>query len=131
MAYEFDTLTAQQIKDYMDEHATAEQKKDFKKKAFVNKKEKVSKKVYSADGSPVMYRVMDKDGNPKNDKNGNPLMRQKIEMIERQDGKTSIVFSLLNAKWWFAEHFPEALIEVPERAEKKEAVKAGDIFGDW
>ena len=131
MAYEFDTLTAQQIKDYMDEHATAEQKKDFKKEAFVEKKEKVSKKVYSADGSPVMYRVMDKNGNPKNDKNGNPLMRQKIEMVEKQNGKISTVFSLLNAKWWFAKNFPEALVKVPERAEKKDTSKAGDMFGDW
>ena len=114
---DFEKLTAQQIYDYMTEHATAEQKKKFKEAAFPTRTKKVSKKLFSADGQP------------KFDANGNPVMRQKIEMVEAAEGVSKPTFSLLNAKWWFADNFSEAVENVPERG-KKEA-PASKLFENW
>ena len=132
MALDFTSLTAQQIHDLLEEKKiTKEQKQSFKKAAFVDKKEKVAVKIFANDGSPVMYQVKTADGSPKLDKNGNPVMRQKIEMVEKKDGKTKKVFSLLNAKWWVADNFPKELKNVPNRKENVEEEKAGDLFKDW
>ena len=126
---DFEKLTAQQIYDYMTEHATAEQKKKFKEAAFPTRTKKVSKNLFSADGQPIMYQLKDKDGQPKFDANGNPVMRQKIEMVEAAEGVSKPTFSLLNAKWWFADNFSEAVENVPERG-KKEA-PASKLFENW
>ena len=132
MALDFTSLTAQQIHDLLEEKKiTKEQKQSFKKAAFVDKKEKVAVKIFANDGSPVMYQVKTADGSPKLDKNGNPVMRQKIEMVEKKDGKTKKVFSLLNAKWWVADNFQKELKNVPNRKENVEEEKAGDLFKDW
>ena len=113
----------------MEEHASAKQKKDFKKEAFPVKTKKVSKKLYSADGEPIMYQLKDKAGNPKFNDNGEPIMRQKIEMVEVAGGDSKPTFSLLKAKWWFAENFPNEVENVPEKKEKE--ATAGDLFANW
>ena len=125
---DFETLTAQQIYDFMTENATADQKKKFKETAFPARTQRTSKKLFTADGQPIMYQLKDKDGNPKF-KDGKPVMRQRIEMVEVADGEAKPTFSLLAAKWWFAENFPEAVDNVPEKKEKKATAK--DIFTDW
>lgn len=129
MALDFERLTAKQIKDYMEENATTKQKKDFVKEAYITQKQKVGVEVKDANGNVVMYQVMDKDGNPKLNKKGQPMMRKKLQYVEQENGKEEKVFSLLKAKWWFAENFPDAVENVPERREKKE--KAGDMFSEW
>jgi hypothetical protein len=129
MAFDFKKLTAEEIHSFMEEHATAQQKKDFKKEAFPAQPKKTSKKLYTADGEPIMYQLKDKDGNPKFNDKGEPIMRQKIEMVVVAGGETKATFSLLKAKWWFAENFPEAVENVPEKKEK--GPQAGDLFGNW
>ena len=116
---DFERLTAQQIYDYMMVNATDEQKKDFKETAFPTRIKKTSKKLFTADGQPILYQVKDKNGNPKL-KDGKPVTRQKIEMVEVADGEKKPTFSLLAAKWWFAENFSDAVKNVPVRASKKE-----------
>lgn len=125
---DFEKLTAQQIYDYMTENATDEQKKKFKKAAFPARMQRASKKLFTADGQPIMYQLKDKDGNPKF-KDGQPVMRQKIEMVELADGEEKPTFSLLAAKWWFAENFPEAVKNVPVRATKE--TPASKLFENW
>ena len=109
MAFDFKHLKAEEIYKFMEEHASAKQKKDFKKEAFPVKTKKVSKKLYSADGEPIM--------------------RQKIEMVEVAGGDSKPTFSLLKAKWWFAENFPNEVENVPEKKEKEAPV--GDLFANW
>lgn len=127
--YDFKKLTAKQIYSYMEANATPEQKKAFKDASFLLRAKKISEKVFKADGSPVMYQVKDKKGNPKFDEKGNPIMRQKIRMVVIEGGKEERSFSLLDAKWWFADNFPGAVENVPERGNTKE--KESDIFKDW
>ena len=129
MAFDFKHLKAEEIYKFMEEHASAKQKKDFKKEAFPVKTKKVSKKLYSADGEPIMYQLKDKDNNPKFDDDGKPIMRQKIKMVEVADGESKATFSLLTAKWWFAENFPGAVENVPEKKEKEKSAK--DLFANW
>lgn len=129
MAFDFKHLKAEEIYKFMEEHASAKQKKDFKKEAFPVKTKKVSKKLYSADGEPIMYQLKDKAGNPKFNDNGEPIMRQKIEMVEVAGGDSKPTFSLLKAKWWFAENFPNEVENVPEKKEKE--ATAGDLFANW
>jgi hypothetical protein len=85
---------------------------------------------YNADGSVtfVLYDK-DKDGNPKFNDKGEPIMRQKIEMVEVAGGDSKATFSLLKAKWWFAENFPGEVENVPEKKEKE--ATAGDLFANW
>ncbi len=129
MAFDFKHLKAEEIYKFMDENATPAQKKAFKKEAFPVKTKKVSKKLYSADGEPIMYQLKDKAGNPKFNDNGEPIMRQKIEMVEVAGGDSKATFSLLKAKWWFAENFPNEVENVPEKKEKEAPV--GDLFANW
>lgn len=129
MAFDFAHLTSKQIRQYMDLNATTQQKKDFVKVAHTMQKEKIGVEVLDENGKVVMYQVMDKNGKPKLDKHGNPMMRKKLEYVEKKNGEEERVFNLLKAKWWFAENFPDAVDNVPQRKEKQE--KAGDIFADW
>lgn len=48
----------------MTANATDEQKKKFKKAAFPARTQRTSKKLFTADGQPIMYQLKDKDGNP-------------------------------------------------------------------
>lgn len=127
--FDFKKLTAKQIYTYMEANATAEQKKAFKAETFPVVGKKTSKKLFDADGKPIMYQVKDKDGNPKVDDNGNPVMRQKVEMVAVADSEAKPTFSLLKAKWWFAENFPDAVKNVPNKGNKE--APAGDLFANW
>jgi hypothetical protein len=128
--YNFKELTAQQIHDFMEQNATTEQKKAFKKVAFPTRKKKKGVPQFTASGEPIMYQKKNKQGQPLFDDNGNPVMAQKLKMVEVKGGEEKATFSLLDAKWWFAENFPNAVENVPDRhPEKKE--KTSDIFKDW
>lgn len=129
MAYDFETLNAKQIRAYMEENATEKQRKEFVKIAYHTQKKRVGIEVKDDAGNTVMYQVMTKDGVPKLDKHGKPLMRKKLRYVEQSNGKEETIFSLLNAKWWFAKTFPDAVENVPTKKEPKE--KAGDLFLDW
>jgi len=131
MALDFNTLTAKEIYEMMEEKATSKQKKAFKQAAFVDVPEKVSVKVFDTNGNPVMFQVKDKAGNLKFKPNGEPVMRQKTQMVEKKGGKTRPVFSLLNAKWWLADNMPEELENLPERSDGEEKPKQGDLFKNW
>ena len=56
-------------------------------------------------------------------------MRQKIEMVEAAEGVSKPTFFLLNAKWWFADNFSEAVENVPERGKKEDP--ASKLFENW
>ena len=126
----FEKLTAEEIHAYMEKKASAEQKAEFKKVAFVPVKKKMGVKQYKPNGEPIMYQLKNKQGELQFDDDGNPIMRQKVKMMEVIDGEVKPVFSLLKAKWWFSEKFPEALEEVPHRKEVH-TPSAGDLFAEW
>ena len=50
-------------------------------------------------------------------------------MVEVAGGDSKPTFSLLKAKWWFAENFPNEVENVPEKKEKEAPV--GDLFANW
>lgn len=129
MAFDFKHLKAEDIKAYMSENATPKQKKDFMEVAFPAVPKKKAVKLFDEEGKPIMFQLKDKAGNLKYNEDGSPMMRQKTEMKAIKGGATERVFSLLEAKWWFSENFPEAVDNVPEKKEKKATAK--DIFTDW
>ena len=121
--FKFEHLSAKDIHDYMMEHATDKQKKEFKEAAFINNKKKVAETIIGEDGNPVMYQVLDKNKKPKFDKHGNPIMRARTKMKET-DKEAEKKFSLLDAKKWFKANFPDAV-------EDNTKPKASDCFKDW
>ena len=129
MAFDFKHLKAEDIYGYMEENASAKQKDDFLAVAFPLVAKKMAVKLFDTDGKPIMYQLKDKAGNLKYNEDGTPMMRQKTEMKEVKGGATEPVFSLLEAKWWFAENFPEAVVNVPEKKPQKSTAK--DMFNKW
>lgn len=125
---DYKTVNAKGIKDFLDgKKLTREEKKDFYAKTHPVVKQKVSKKVFDAEGKPVLYQVRNKDKSFKFDKDGKPVLRQKIEMVEKAGGNEKAQFSIIEAKNWVVEHFPDEVINAPKG--KKEEKK--DPFGDW
>lgn len=129
MAFDFKHLTAEEIYKFMEDNATPAQKKAFKKEAFPMVAQKTSKKLFTADGEPIMYQLKDKNGNLQFNDDGTPKMRQRIEMVEVAGGEKKPTFSLLKAKWWFAENFPGEVVNVPEKKDKE--ATPGDLFKNW
>lgn len=124
---DYKTLTAKEIREFLDGKKLAkEQKKEFYAKTHPAVMPKVSKKVFDADGKPVMFQVKTKDKKPKFDNEGNPVMRQKTEMVDKEGGVARPQFSIIEAKNWVVEHYPDEV----ENAPKKKAEKK-DPFEDW
>lgn len=110
--------------DYIKENAPKD-KSWFKSVSFDTRKTKVSIPVLDGKGNPVMYQEKDKASNPKF-KDGKPIMRQKVKMVESADGEEIEVFNLLKTKRaFYSKYFPELL----PVAEKK--VKPSDELKDW
>ena len=125
---DYKTMTAKDIKDFLDEKKlTKAEKSEFYKITHPVVKQKISKKVFDADGNPVMYQIKNKDKSLKVDANGKPVMRQKIEMVEKKDGTEKAQFSMLNAKKWLVENYPD---DIKNKQKKKEET-AKDPFTDW
>ncbi len=121
---EFKKATLKDMMDYIKENAPKD-KSWFKSVSFDTRKTKVSVPVLDGEGNPVMYQEKDKAGNPKF-KDGKPVMRQKVKMVESADGEEKELFNLLKAKRaFYGKYFPELL----PVAEKK--VKPSDELKDW
>ena len=112
MAYEFKTLTLEQMVKYIEDNAPQD-KKWFKEQAFEMRGKKVAVRQFDKDGNPIM----------KTDKNGK--VKQAVKMVEEEGEKTP-VFNLLKAKYAFCDRY------MPEIVPKaKEAKKASDLLKDW
>ena len=125
---DYKKMTAKDIKDFLNEkNLSKEEKREFYKYTHPSVNQKLSKKVFDADGKPVMYQIKNKDKSLKYDTDGKPVMRQKIEMVEKQDGNVSTQFSMIKAKEWVVNNYPD---EVKNKPKKKEET-AKDPFADW
>lgn len=130
MIYDYKTLSMQQIKDIMDKYATEEQKKAFKEAVFVEKTKKVSVNEVDEKGNYIEYQVKDKNGKPKVDKNGNPVMRKKKKMIATNEKKDKPIYSHLKAKDWIITNMLDK-IEMINTPNKEHKPTAEDLFGNW
>ena len=88
---EFKKATLKDMMDYIKENAPKD-KSWFKSVSFDTRKTKVSVPVLDGEGKPIMYQEKDKAGNPKF-KDGKPVMRQKVKMVESADGEEKEVFN--------------------------------------
>lgn len=104
----------------------AKVKREFKEAAYSSKKKTIEKEtVYDLDenGNFIYIQVKDKNGDPKLDKHGKPLMRRKSHREDKKDGAEVKRFNLVGAKVYFCNKF------MPELLEKKE--KKSDLIKDW
>ena len=129
----FADLTLEYMVDYIenkvkfkDEAEKAEVKKGFKKAAYTSKNKSVEKEtVYEkdAEGNYIYIQVKDKNGDPKLDKYGKPLMRRKSKRVNKENGAEKERFNLVGAKVYFCKKF------MPDLLENK--VKKSDLIKDW
>lgn len=113
MAYEFKTLTLEQMVAYIEANAPQD-KRWFKEQAFEMRGKKVAVPQFDKDGNPIM----------KTDKKGNA--KQAVKMVEDKDSVKTPVFNLLKAKYAFCNKY------MPEIVPKaKTTKKASDLLKDW
>ena len=115
----FSAIKARDIFDYMTAvGASDDVKAEFMEKAYTKRPRKKAKDAKDIDGNTILI--------PQYDKNGNKIgTRAKKVMENAGDGKELTVFNLTNAKKWFREKYPEAVITKGER------VAESDIFSGW
>ena len=121
---EFKKATLQDMVSYIEENAQKD-KAWFKSVAYDTRKKKVAVPVLDKDGKPITYQEKDKAGNLKF-KDGKPVIRQKMKMVETADGEEKAVFNLLKAKRAFYSKYFPALLPVAE-----DKPKASDLLKDW
>ena len=115
----FSAIKARDIFDYMTAVGASDtDKADFLKEAYTKRPRKKAKDAKDIDGNTILI--------PKYDKNGNKIGdRVKKVMENAVDGEELTVFNLTNAKKWFKEKYPEAVITKGER------VAESDVFAGW
>jgi hypothetical protein len=114
MAYEFKTLTLEQMVDYIEKNAPQD-KRWFKEVAFEMRGKKEAVPQFDKDGNPIM----------KADKNGKA--KQVVKMVEVEGSEKKPVFNLLKAKYAFCERYMKEIIPV---AKNKKSL-ANDILANW
>lgn len=126
--FDYKSLTVKDIHDYMDAHATAEQKAEFMKVAFPKKQERKAQVLKDTNGNILMQAAKDKDGNPKLNEDGSPVMIPKKKMVIVADSEAKKAYNHLEAKKWFANTFHDVVDNAPNPDKKKET--ASSIF-NW
>lgn len=122
---DFKKARANDLIDYIENNAPQD-KAWFKQVAFDSRKKKTAIKQVDDNGEPIMYQVKKKNGEPKLDKFGKPVFRQKVKMVETNEGDAKAVFNLLKAKRaFYARYFPDQL---PVATDKD---KPSDRMKDW
>lgn len=125
---DYKTVTAKEIKDFLDgKKLSKDEKREFYKATHPKVKQKIAKPIFDADGKAIMFQVQDKHGELKYKKDGSPMMRQKYEMVEKKDGEEEERFSMIEAKKWIANNYPDEIINVPVKKEDEKK----DPFGGW
>lgn len=121
--YDFNHLTAKDMKDFIEKyHNDEESKKAFKSAAFETVTEKKAVTVYEADGKPKVY--IDKSGKT----------RVKKKMIDANTGKKTVKFNLLKAKRYFYDTYKAEIdFENPPKTKKteKKQTEIEVLFGEW
>lgn len=129
--FDYKKLTKEQIHAFMAENATAEEKADFKAKAFEAKKQKTSVPVYiPGTTEPVIVRRKDK-------KTGGYKLIPKMKMVEVEDTTAKPTYNHRKAVAWFVAKYDGVKITVVNKPEKKQKTAeekktpAIDLFSDF
>lgn len=114
MQMNYRKLTMKQMVDYIEEHhSDKESKAAFAAAAIKEHKEQMYVDVLDADGNPVKYV----------DKNGK--VKVKKRRVEKPDGKSSKVKSVLDAKRYFYETYKDEIeFENAPKAKKEDELMA-------
>lgn len=128
--YDYKKIKKEDIHAFMVENATAEEKADFKAKAFETKKQKTRVPVYiPGTTEPVIVRRKDK-------KTGQYKLMPKMEMVEVEETTAKLTYNHRKAVAWFVAKYDGKKITVVNKPEKKSSSEekkpsAVDLFADF
>jgi hypothetical protein len=128
--YDYKKIKKEDIHAFMVENATAEEKADFKAKAFETKKQKTRVPVYiPGTTEPVIVRRKDK-------KTGQYKLMPKMEMVEVEETTAKPTYNHRKAVAWFVAKYDGKKITVVNKPEKKSSSEekkpsAVDLFADF
>ena len=128
--YDYKKIMKEDIHAFMVENATAEEKADFKAKAFESKKQKTRVPVYiPGTTEPVIVRRKDK-------KTGQYKLMPKMEMVDVEDTTAKPTYNHRKAVAWFVAKYDGVKITVVNKPEKKSSSEekkpsAVDLFADF
>lgn len=128
--FDYKKLTKEAIHTFMVENATAEEKADFKAKAFESKKQKTRVPVYiPGTKEPVIVRRKDK-------KTGEYKLIPKMEMVDVEETTAKPTYNHRKAVAWFVAQYDGKKITVINKPTKKASseekkVSAIDLFADF
>lgn len=128
--YDYKKIKKEDIHAFMVENATAEEKADFKAKAFESKKQKTRVPVYiPGTTEPVIVRRKDK-------KTGQYKLMPKMEMVDVEDTTAKPTYNHRKAVAWFVAKYDGVKITVVNKPEKKvsseeKKAPAIDLFADF
>ena len=128
--YDYKKIKKEDIHTFMVENATAEEKADFKAKAFEFKKQKTRVPVYMpGTKEPLIVRRKDK-------KTGEYKLIPKMEMVEVEETTAKPTYNHRKAVAWFVAKYDGKKITVVNKPEKKSSSEekkpsAVDLFADF
>lgn len=128
--YDYKKIKKEDIHAFMVENATAEEKADFKAKAFESKKQKTRVPVYiPGTKEPLIVRRKDK-------KTGEYKLIPKMEMVEVEETTAKPTYNHRKAVAWFVAKYDGKKITVVNKPEKKSSSEekkpsAVDLFADF
>lgn len=127
--YDYKKLTKEAIHAFMLANASAEEKADFKAKAFEAKKQKKRVPVYDEKNQPVIVRRQDK-------KTKEYKLMPKMKMVEIEKTTATPTYNHRKAVAWFVAQYDGKKITVVNKPEKKASSKkkktpAIDLFADF
>lgn len=128
--FDYKKLTKEAIHTFMVENATAEEKADFKKCAFEEKKQKTRVPVYKPGTTePVIVRREDK-------KKGGYKLIPKMMMVDVEGTTAKPTYNHRKAVAWFVAKYDGVKITVINKPTKKASseekkVSAIDLFADF
>ena len=128
--YDYKKIKKEDIHAFMVENASAEEKADFKAKAFESKKQKTRVPVYiPGTTEPVIVRRKDK-------KTGQYKLMPKMEMVDVEDTTAKPTYNHRKAVAWFVAKYDGKKITVVNKPEKKSSSEekkpsAVDLFADF
>ena len=111
--YDYKKIKKEDIHAFMVENASAEEKADFKAKAFESKKQKTRVPVYiPGTKEPLIVRRKDK-------KTGEYKLIPKMEMVEVEETTAKPTYNHRKAVAWFVAKYDGKKITVVNKPEKK------------
>lgn len=128
--YDYKKIKKEDIHAFMVENASAEEKADFKAKAFESKKQKTRVPVYiPGTKEPLIVRRKDK-------KTGEYKLIPKMEMVEVEETTAKPTYNHRKAVAWFVAKYDGKKITVVNKPEKKSSSEekkpsAVDLFADF